>query len=185
MKYKVLSVEDLDKYGNDIYKSYQSNHLIFDSQNPCIDGSLGTCLGFLKGYIEGQDSMVFGIFNDTFEFLYGIIILDNIRTVDVTVAEVHIATSREVWGKVLLEICREMIEYIPVDIFYCQIPSIANRALGLVKRLGFKKTGYIPKALPYKNIKGEEHLYDIQILSLRKDNPKGVPVSPNTDRKDV
>ena len=38
----------------------------------------------------------------------------------------------------------------------------------MVAKLGFKKTGYIPCALPYKNSKGETKLYDINIFVYEK-----------------
>lgn len=168
MKYRVINQNDLEKYGDDIFDAYSSNHLIFDTQNIFADGSKDVYINYLEGYVHGIDSYVLGFFDNNEEYLYGVAIVDNIRTVDITTAEVHIAVNKKMWGSSLLHILEEAVKYVPVDIFYCQIPQIAVRALGLVKRLGFKKTGYIPKALPYKNIKGEEKLYDINILVLDK-----------------
>lgn len=54
------------------------------------------------------------------------------------------------------------------NVLYCEIPSIAVNAIRMAKAMGFKKTGYIPTALPYVNSKGEEKLYDIQILTMEK-----------------
>lgn len=172
MKYRLINRDDVLKYSKDIFDAYSSNHLIFDCQNIFFEGSEEVYRNYILDYVEADDSYVLGLFDDKEEFLYGVAIVDNIRSVDITTAEVHIATNKKLWGVALFHILQDAIKYAPVDIFYCQIPAIANRALGLVKRLGFKKTGYIPKALPYKNIKGEEHLYDINILVLDKTNKK-------------
>ena len=38
----------------------------------------------------------------------------------------------------------------------------------MAKRMGFRKTGHIPKALPYRNKNNELRLYDSQIFSMEK-----------------
>lgn len=164
MKYRKINVEDLYKYGNDIIKCYESNNLVFDSQNP-----LTPSVEFLQGFVEAPDSIVVGILSDDDKFLYGLVIFDNIRFgIGGSCAEVHIVNDRAIWGHKIRDIYREMIDNCEFSVLYCQIPSIAVAALALCKRLGFKKTGYIPRALPYINNKGEERLYDIQIMSLER-----------------
>ena len=83
-------------------------------------------------------------------------------------AEVHIATSKAIWGKMVLGIYKEILEYSIFSNLYCMIPQNCVLAIGMAKRMGFKKTGYIPKALPYRNRKNELRLYDLQIFSMEK-----------------
>ena len=166
---RVLDIDDLYKYCNDALVCYQDNRLIFDSQNPILIDDFDSMYGFLHSYITSPDSMVVGIFDDHEDFLYGLVIFDNMRCVDKFVAEVHIAISKEVWGKPIKEVFDRMLKNVLFDVIYCTIPQIAVRAIGMVKRMGFKKTGYIPCALPYINAKGEEKLYDLNIFTYRKD----------------
>jgi hypothetical protein len=166
---RVLTVDDIYTYCNDALKCYQDNHLIFDSQNPLLINDFDSMYEFLHGYVTAPDSMVVGIFDEHEDFLYGLVIFDNMRCVDKFVAEVHIAISKEIWGNPIKEVFNKMMTTILFDVIYCTIPQIAVRAIGMVRRMGFKKTGYIPCALPYKNSKGEEKLYDLNIFTYRKD----------------
>lgn len=172
MKYRTLNKHDIFDYGKDALICYKDNKLIFDSQNPLVIDDYDSIVEFLLGFIDSEDSTVIGIFDDKESFLYGIVIFDNIRVVDKIVAEVHIAISKEIWGSKVVNIFKEMLENSLFDILYCTIPQIATRAIGMTKRLGFKKTGFIPCALPYKNSKGEEKLYDLNIFCYRKEGLK-------------
>lgn len=169
MHYRSLTKEDLYKYGDDVLKCYQDNKLILDSQNPLFIDSTQAACSFINGYIEGKDSMVLGIFDEAEFFLYGLVIFDNMRTVDKMVAEVHIAISKEIWGRKVKNLFDEMLENSLFDILYCTIPQIAVNAIAMVRRMKFKKTGYIPCALPYINSKGEERLYDLNIFCYRRE----------------
>lgn len=168
MKHRQITTEDLHRYVEDIISCYKDNPMIFDCQCPY---SMSTPLGveaFLGSYVDSRDSSVIGIFDDKEEYLYGIIIFDNIRTAQTTSAEVHIATAKALWGKMILDIYKDIIKYSIFDNLYCMIPQNCVLAIGMVKRLGFKKTGYIPKALPYRNRNNELILYDIQVYSLER-----------------
>lgn len=169
MHYRTLKRKDVIEYGEDILKCYEDNKLIFDSQNPILIDNVHSAMEFLLGYVEGLDSMVVGIFDDCELYLYGIVIYDNMRNVDKFVSEVHIAITKEIWGRKVKAILDDMLDRCLFDVIYCTIPQIAVNAIHMVKRMGFKKTGYIPCALPYINSKGEEKLYDLNIFCYRKD----------------
>ena len=169
MHYRTLKRHDVFEHDEDILKCYQDNKLILDSQNPLYIDSIPSAIEFLLGYVEGEDSMVVGIFDDCEIYLYGLVIFDNMRCVDKFVSEVHIAITKEIWGKKVKEILDDMLEHCLFDVIYCTIPQIAVHAIAMVKRMRFKKTGYIPCALPYVNSKGEEKLYDLNIFCYRKD----------------
>lgn len=166
MKYRQLKPDDINTYRDDIIKCYSDCHLIFDSQNP-IPQELDLAY-YLSNFVIATDSIVFGIFDDKEEFLYGLVIFDNIRFANKSCAEVHIITDKALWGKKIKDIYNQMLNGCIFDTLYCQVPSIAVHVIAICKRLGFKKTGYIPDALPYVNSKGEEKMYDIQIYSLRR-----------------
>lgn len=169
MKYRLINAGDCYNYRNDILQAYQSCHLIFDSQNPYKPETAEECCDFVADYATSKDSIVYGVFDDLEEYLYGIVILDNMRgTKENTCAEVHIVNDKSVFGKKLRGVYEDLIIACGIDNLYAQIPSIAVHSIALCRRLGFKKTGYIPKALPYKNSKGEEHMYDIQIFSYSR-----------------
>ena len=109
-----------------------------------------------------------GILDDKEEFLFGIVIFDNIRFANKSCAQVHIVTDRAIWGRKIKDIYTEILKGSIFDTLYCEIPSIAVHPIAMCKRLGFKKTGYIPDALPYKNAQGEEKMYDLQIYTYRR-----------------
>lgn len=172
MKYRGLTTIDIYKYLDDIVECYDSCSLIFDYQNSLRNMTTEGMARFLSNFVEADDSVVVGIFDDNEMFLFGLIIFDNIRFLDKGAAQVHIVNSRDVWGKPILKVYNEIIESCMFDTLYCEIPAIAVGALGMVKRMGFKKTGYIPNALPYKNCKGESKMYDIQIWTWQKEKNK-------------
>lgn len=169
MHYRSLKRSDAFKYCEDLLKCYQDNRLIMDCQNPISIDTERRATEFILGYIEGKDSIVVGIFDDRETYLYGIVIFDNIRNVDKFVSEVHIAITRELWGRKVKSILDDMLDKCLFDVIYCTIPQIAVNAIAMVRRMKFKKTGYIPCALPYINSKGEEKLYDLNIFCYRKD----------------
>jgi len=164
MKHKSLEYSDIVKFKKDLFKAYMDNHLIMDCQNPYLIENPEDMVEFLKGYVEAPDSLVVGILDNKEAICYGYLIYDNIRIVDVKTAEVHIAIAKEIWGKIIRDLFKEMLNGCFFDILYAQVPQNACRAIGMLKHLGFKKTGYIPKALPYTNSKGETKLYDLNIF---------------------
>lgn len=169
MKTRALTLGDLQVYSNDIFNCYKDNPMILDAQSPY---SLDTPLAvqeFLAGYIEVDDSMIKGVFDDREEFLYAIVIFDNMRiTPDGNTCEVHIASSKSVWGRMLINIYKGMIRESIFDNMYCMIPANCVLAIRVARQVGFNKTGYIPRALPYKNSKGLIKMYDLHIYSLEK-----------------
>lgn len=164
MKYRQLTLKDYVTYADDIIKCYKDCHLIFDSQNPIKEMYEPE---FVRGFSVATDAMVLGIFNDDETFLYGLVIFDNMRFANKSCAEVHIVTDRAIWGKKIKDIYNRILRGSIFDTLYCQVPSIAVNVIAICKRLGFKKTGYIPDALPYVNSKGEERMYDLQIYVYR------------------
>ena len=165
MKQKVLTRSDIVDYADDILRCYNCNRLIFDMDSPLsVNNNVEVC-DFLIPYAEAEDSLVLGVVDDTDKYLYGLVIFDNIRTDGtVTTAQVHIVTDKAVFGKTIKMVYEDILNYGLIDIIYCEIPQIAVQAIGMCKRLGFKKTGYIPKALPYTNCSGEKKLYDLNIF---------------------
>lgn len=173
MIYKDITYGDLFEYRKDLFKAFTDNKLIMDCQNPYKIDCEDDIVNFLAGYIESNDSMVIGIFDDREEFCYGYLIFDNVRCAEnIMTTEMHMALAKEIWGKTGRSILSEIKENILFDIIYAYIPQIAVGAIAIAKRMGFKKTGYIPKALPYKKLNGEEKLYDLNILVLDKRNNK-------------
>lgn len=168
MIFRTIDINDSFKYCKDIYKIYKDCPLIFDSQNPINLDNMHDCTCFILGFIMAKDADVWGIFDDNEEYLYGLIIFDNIRFCNKSCAQVHIVNDKAIWGHKIRDIYKEIINSTIFDTLYCEIPSIAVNAIAMCKRLGFKKTGYIPDALPYTNAKGEEKMYDIQIYSWRR-----------------
>lgn len=165
MKFRVINRDDCVKYRSDIFQAYQSCHLIFDSQNPYCPKTEEETLYFVLGYAcDSEDSLAYGVFDDNEDYLYGLVIFDNIRgTKQNTCAQVHIVNDKSVFGKKIKGVYEDLVRACGIDVIYAEIPSIAVHSIAMCRRLGFKKTGYIPSALPYVNSKGEENMYDIQI----------------------
>lgn len=167
MKYRQLKIEDINKYKEDIYSCYTTNTLVFDSQNPIGNNSNADNIAeFVKGFVDADDSNVLGIFDSEERYLYGLVIFDNIRFANRSCAQVHIVNDKSIFGKKVRDLYNDIIATCAIDTLYAEIPSMAVHAIAICKRLGFKKTGYIPDALPYVNCNGEERMYDIQIWSL-------------------
>lgn len=169
MKYRALNHGDAYTYRNDIFKCYNDCKLVFDSQSYITLRDTDSCENFIHNYIDASDSIVVGIFDNNEEFLYGIVIFDNMRFANKYCAQVHIVTDKAIWGKQIKDIYKEMIQTCAFDTLYAEIPQIAVHAIAMCKRLGFKKTGYIPDALPYVNSEGIEKMYDLQIYTWRRD----------------
>lgn len=169
MKHRILQKSDVWNYGDDLLSMYQTNRLVIDSQSPLDLSNRDSVCEFIEPFVTSNDSMVVGIFDEQEKYLYGIVIFDNIRFDEVnSCAQIHIVNDKSIFGKKVRNIYGEIIESMPFTTLYCEIPSIAVHAIAVCKRAGFKKTGYIPLALPYKNIKGEEKLYDLQIFTYRR-----------------
>lgn len=168
MKYRQLKLQDLWKFHDDILSCFNSCHLIFDNQSPLKNMSVDNLLDYIIGFIEASDSSVTGIFDNEEEYLFGIVIFDNIRMGVKNSCEVHIINDRSIWGHRIKEVYKSIIHSSIFDIMYAEIPAIAVGAIGMCRRLGFKKTGYIPSVAPYTNSQGQEKVYDIQIWSLVK-----------------
>lgn len=173
MYYKSLTIPDIIRYNVELFSAFQDNHLILDAQcelsfNHHIDFG-----NYLIKYVQASDSMVIGLFSDN--KCMGYVILDNIRIADEnSCAQVHLAISKQLRGKKALEILREIRDNSNLEMFYCEIPSIAIHAINVCKKLGFKKTGYIPQNLPYTNALGETKMYDTYILVYRSDIDKEI-----------
>ena len=169
MKYRQLKLEDIEKYKEDIYSCYMTNHLVLDSQNPLKEGmSVEHTKWFVETFINSSDAVIVGIFDSEEKYLYGLVIFDNIRFANKSSAQVHIVNDKSIFGRKVRGLYEEILSTCMFDTLYAEIPSIAVHAIALCKRLGFKKTGYIPNVLPYVNSKGVEQMYDIQIWSFNK-----------------
>lgn len=168
MKYRQFTQDDCVKYAEDLADCYKHNRFVLDSQSP-LDLSIPfNASKFIASYVNGMDSVVLGLFDNRENFCYGVVIYDSIRFANRNSAQVHIVTDKIIWGKKCREIFNEIIDGSIFHVLYCEIPSIATHAIGLCKRLGFKKTGYIPNVIPYMNSKGEEKMYDYQIYVYEK-----------------
>lgn len=187
MKYRNLKEEDVKIYLNDIISCYNSNRFILDSQSPLEFLNPESLYDFILGYVTAEDSIVVGLFDNDCRFLYGLVIFDSIRfgQGNKAVAEVHIAVDRTAFGKITFDLLKELQRDCGFTTLFCHIPDIANRAIGLVKRLDFKKTGYIPNCLPYKNLKGVEDLHDVQIWTYNKPDIKDEPLMPEEEKMQV
>lgn len=168
--YRTLKVEDLNKYEDDIAICFMDNLQITDSQSPLNLTNYDDRMDYLLGLLNSQESMVIAILDEENEYLYGLVIFDGIRvTDDGNAAQLHVAVCKDLWGKAILNIFRDILDnFVMFNTLYCMLPAYCRPVISLVKKLGFKKTGYIPKALPYINIKGEEKMYDELIYTYLK-----------------
>lgn len=168
--YRTLKVEDLNKYEDDIAICFMDNLQITDSQSPLNLTNYDDRMDYLLGLLNSQESMVIAILDEENEYLYGLVVFDGIRvTDDGNAAQLHVAVCKDLWGKAILNIFRDMLDnFVMFNTLYCMLPAYCRPVISLVKKLGFKKTGYIPKALPYINIKGEEKMYDELIYTYLK-----------------
>lgn len=170
MKYRYLKEEDITNYVEDLMIIYKDNPQITDIQCPLDITSEQD----IRDYVENnavfnEESCVLGIFDDDELCLFGIIIFDSMRlTDDGNAAQLHIAIGKELWGKQIREVCQELLHNTIFTVLYCFIPSKCRPVIGLLKSLNFKKTGYIPKSLPYETVKGEIKMYDELVYSWVK-----------------
>lgn len=170
MKHRVLTLNDCAKYNEDIFQCFKDNPQILDEEEENYFETLEKVHNYVSELVFWHTSMVVGIFDDEEEFLYGIVIFDQMRfSKDGNSAQLHIATSKDIWGKDFLDIYHEMINESHFDVMYCMIPAKCRATIGFVKTLGFKKTGYIPKAIPYKDRNGKIKMYDELIYTLCRD----------------
>lgn len=169
MKIRALTGDDVRKYEEDISMCYTDNIQIMDSQSKLDIFNRDVLLDYVLSILESYESTIEGIFDDDEKFLYGLIIYDGIRmTDDGNAAQLHLAVCKDIWGKYIFKICKERLQCTIYNVLYCMIPSYCRPTIGLVKRLGFKKTGYIPKSIPYRNLKGVEKMYDELIYVWEK-----------------
>lgn len=169
MRTRALTLLDLQTYIIDIYQCYKDNPQILDAQSPYFIDTPQQVQELLIPYIEVNDSMIRGIFDDKEQYLYGIVLFDIMRvTPDGSSCEIHIATAKPIWGKILIDTYKQMLNEVIFDSMYCMIPANCVLAIRIAKAIGFKKTGYIPKAIPYVNSKKQIKMYDLQIYSLQK-----------------
>lgn len=173
MKIRTLTLDDLVIYRNDIYQCYQDNPQIIDFQSPLYQNFEGI-EDMLVSYVQSVQCYIDGIFDNDENYLYGFVIYESIRlTDDGNTAQLHIAISKDMWGKDFYPIYKRMIEDNIFNVLYAIIPACCRGAIGLCKRMGFKKTGYIPKTTPYKTLKGETKMFDEFIYVLQKENNFG------------
>lgn len=169
MKIKQLNAVDCLKFENDIFECYRTNHLVLDSQNTWKMNTPFDAREFLRGYASAGDSCVIGIFDNEETTLYGFVIFDNLRYCgNKSCAEVHIVMSKYMFGKNNFYMYERILRGCGLTTVYAQIPSIAVHPIRICKKLGFKKTGYIPDAITYVNSSGEEKMYDIQIYTWKR-----------------
>lgn len=165
-----LTEYDIRKYEDDIAQCYIDNLQIMDNQCAVDFTNRDEMYDYLFSLLECPESAVKGIFDDEEQYLFGLIIYDGIRLTDNgNAAQLHLATSKDLWGKDFHFVYEDELKDTMFDTLYCMIPAYCRPVVSLVKKLGFKKTGYIPKALPYISLKGEEKMYDELIYSWLKE----------------
>lgn len=174
MKTKMLTVEDIEKYLPDLVKCCSDNPQITDYQGYLDVNNEEAVYNACLNYLYADDSAIQGIFDDDEIYLFGFIVYDNIRlTDDGNASEVHICMSKHVWGKEFYKIYTDILDNSLFDVIYCQIPSHCRGAITLCKRLGFTKTGYIPKVIPYVTVKGEVKMFDQYIYVYTQKEKNG------------
>lgn len=161
---------NLSRYQDDIVKCFTDNKLIFDSQHRLNNNSnKDDILNYVYSFIQQKDCLAYGLFDNNKQFLYGLVLFENMRFGEnANCAQAHIALSKLIWGETSSKVLEGILKDCIFDVVYCQIPSRAVPAIRLAKKLGFKKTGYVPKCIPYVNSEGREILYDLYTLTWRK-----------------
>lgn len=171
MHTRFLTREDIRKYEDDLAMCYSDNLQIMDDECEVDFTNRDELLDYLFGLMDNNYSAIQGIFDDEEDFLFGVIIYDSIRlTDDGNSAQLHLATCKEMWGKDYLYIYQEELKKTFFDVLYCMVPAFCRPVIGLLKKLDFEKTGYVPKALPYTNSKGITKMHDelIYVYQRRK-----------------
>lgn len=124
MKTRALTLLDLQTYMIDIYQCYKDNPQIIDAQSPYSIATPQQVQELLIPYIEVNDSMIKGIFDDKEQYLFGIVMFDVMRiTPDGSSCEIHIATAKPIWGKMLIDTYKQMLDELIFDNLYCSIPA--------------------------------------------------------------
>lgn len=169
MKVRPLTMYDVCNFEDDICQCYFDNLQIQDSQCPINFSDRDEVLDYVLDFVEDSKSFVTGIMDDNEEYLFGLVIYDGVRmSDDGNSSELHLVTCKDMWGKDFLDVYYQMLGGTIFDTLYCSIPSYCRPVIALLKKLGFKKTGYVPKVLPYKNLKGEEKMYDVLFYTWRR-----------------
>lgn len=169
MKLRFIDVNDVRDYEEDIAQCYMDNLQIMDSQTVIDFTNRDEMLDYIFSILESKESAIQGVFDNDDEYLYGLIIYDGIRlTDDGNAAQLHLATCKDMWGQEYLKVYQKALDETLFDTLYCMVPAICRPVISLLKKLGFKKTGYIPKALPYTNLKGKTKMYDEYVYVWRK-----------------
>lgn len=170
MKYRILEQIDTQKFKEDIFKCFKDNRtLFFDELNPHAVEDSNLASYYLSTFIDTPDDMVMGIFDNDEKYLYGIIIFQEIRMGVRTSAKVHCLLSKTLWGKKSKTLCKGIINESIFNVLYCEIPGYAYRTITFVKSLGFRKTGYIPRVVPYTALNKTGIMHDIFVFTLERD----------------
>ncbi len=172
MKTRYLTLNDLENFMDDIVKACRDNPQITDYQGYLkLDNEVEIIQACIN-YIEAKDSLVEGIFDNKEEYLFGFIVYDNIRlTDDGNSAELHLCTSKDIWGTDFITIYKGILSYTLFDVLYALVPAKCRTTIAFMKKLGFKKTGYIPKSIPYVTAKNEVKMFD-QLIYVWEKNAK-------------
>lgn len=161
MQTRYLIGIDLIQYRSDILQCVKDNPQICDYESFLNINDDEAILSEISSYIQSYDSCIEGIFDDDYDFLYGFVIYDKIRlTDDGNSAEIHICSCKHIWGKDFYKIYKNILKYSMFDVLYANMPACCRGAITLCKKLGFKKTGYVPKTIPYTTTKGEVKMFD-------------------------
>lgn len=170
MKYRILEQIDTQKFKEDIFKCFKDNRtLFFDELNPHAVEDNNLAAYYLSTFIDTPDDMVMGVFDNNEEYLYGIIIFQEIRMGVKTSAKVHCLLSKTLWGKKAKTLCKSIINESIFNVLYCEIPGYAYRTIAFAKSLGFRKTGYIPRVVPYTALNKAGVMHDIFVFTLERD----------------
>lgn len=173
MQTRYLIQLDTFQYEEDLIKCVKDNPQICDYQSLLDIHNDDSILNAISSYINCMDSSIEGIFDDNYEYLFGFIAYDKIRlTDDGNSAEVHICISKDMWGRDFYPVYEEILKNSMFDVLYADMPACCRGAITLCKRLGFKKTGYIPKSIPYVTTKGDVKMFDEYIYSWENTNKK-------------
>ena len=169
MKTRYLTLDDLENFREDIVEACKDNPQITDYQGFLDlnndDDIINTC----RLYITSKDSSVEGIFDNREDYLFGFIVYDNMRlTDDGNSAELHLCTSKDIWGTDFLAIYKGILKHVIFDVLSAIVPSRCRTTIAFMKKLGFNKTGYIPKSIPYVTSKGEVKMFDQLIYTWEK-----------------
>lgn len=173
--YRIIKdYNELDYFKEDVLSCYLSTDFTHDTQCTYKPKNTNDVLFLHRGHLNPEQHCLIGIFARDYneeEHLCGLVIFNNIRAIkDRTVADLHMVSDRIIWGMPLFKILCKMMKETIFNQLNIIIPSCGGALIRLIKRLGFKKTGYIPECCTYRNIKGQEIFYDkyLYVLDLDK-----------------